>query len=367
MSAWKLKWWYKHQLKKQSSTPHKLKLHTQKLKSSCVLEIKETYRGLIEYFEKMARKIDIKNKKIGTIDGVFTQKEIEQIKSKNRFFWFIVTLFVLAETGLYYLTAQVFIPVENEVFKLVLALFLGLVVMIILNWAVSKHFEYRKKVDMKKELSLSDGDIKNARDVRYVGYFLIAICFFIILAAALVRIFYLEQMDLSGYTPEEAANLEKVGLWASYLTLGATFALGIFLAFLKGEQAENSIRYKEWKKWRDTNKRLNVYIQNKIKTEEEIKNIYKSIIEQYWQLVKELEQIWGIEYDEQDKELLLEYKSQKRAGNLTIDDNTYSKFEDVIYADYDLFKFGCERDSNVKELVTRAVNRFSKVQGEQNA
>ena len=62
------------------------------------------------------------------------------MKSLRRFYWFIVLLFVLAESGLYYLTAQVFIPGGAEYAKLILALFLGLVVMVILNFSFEKHF-----------------------------------------------------------------------------------------------------------------------------------------------------------------------------------------------------------------------------------
>jgi len=358
MFSWVFKWWRVRQLKKQTSIAHKMKLNTQRLKAECVLEIKETYKNLIQFFESVSRKIDIKNKKLGMIDETFTQKEIEHLKSKNRFFWFIVILFVLAETGLYYLTAQVFVPIENETMKIILALFLGLVVMIILNWAVSKHFEYRNKISQKEKLNLTDGDIKNARDVKIVGYFLILVCLFIILAAALVRIFYLEQMDLSGYNEIEIENLKKVGAWASYLTLGVTFALGIFLSFLKGEQIENTVRFKEWKKWRGTLIKLNKVMQNKIKTEEEIKNLYKSTIEKYWQLVKELERIWKIEFDEQDKDSFMQYKALKKAGSFKVDENLYIRFDDLLYADYELFKFGCEKDSNVNELISQATNRY---------
>ncbi len=358
MSNWVFRWWRVRQLKKQINISHKLKLNTQRLKAECVSEIKNLYNDLIKHFEMLSQKINIKDKKLAGIDGDFRQKEIEQIKSKNIFFKLIVFLFIIAETGLYYLTAQVFIPIENEPLKLVLALFLGTVVMIILNWSVSKHFEYRIKISKREELGLTDADIKNARDMRIVGYVLVFISFFIILAAALVRIFYLEQMDLTGYTAEEVANLQKVGSWASYLTLGVTFALGIFLAFLKGEQLTNSIRYKEWKKWREQTLKLNKYSQDKIKTEEEMKNIYKEIIEKYWQLVKELERIWRIEYDEQDKELFVELKNLKRSGNFKIDEATYTKYEDVIYVERGLFYFGCERDSEVNKLIQQAISRL---------
>jgi flagellar hook-associated protein FlgK len=160
-------------------------------------------------------------------------------------------------------------------------------------------------------------------------------------------------MDLSGYTAGEAANLQKVGTWASYLTLAVTFSLAIFLALLKKQQMANSYAYKRYKKWNETIKKTNEYTQAKIKAKQDLENIYKPLIDKYWQLVKELERIWGIEYDEQDKGLFEGFQNLKRSSGLKINDDAYKKFEDVLYSDYDLFKYGIEKDSEVKIIIAQ--------------
>ncbi len=366
MFSWYFRWWRIRQLKKQANIPHKLKLNTQRLKSECVYEIKEKYKPIMDSFEMLNRKLDVKDKKLKVIEAdrdehgiekekkdiLFTQGEIEKMKSLRRFYWFIVLLFVAAESGLYYLTAQVFIPGGADYAKLILALFLGLVVMVILNFSFEKHFEYREVLANKDKLSISDEELKNKRDIRILGYILGFLSFAIMLAAGLVRIYFLEQMDLEGYTAQEIANLQKVGTWASYLTLAVTFALAIFLALLKKQQMTNSYAYKRYKKWNETIKKANEYTQDKIKAKQDLENIYRPIIDKYWQLVKELERIWGIEYDDQDKDIFDELKSLKRSGGLKIDDDVYRKYEDLLYANYELFKYGIEKDSEIKNMLT---------------
>lgn len=366
MFGWFFTWRRRRQLKKQSHIPHKLKLNTQRLKAECVYEIKETYKPILDTFEMLNRKLEVKDEKLKSIktdrdehgiekeekEVLFTQGEIEKMKSLRRFYMFIVFLFVVAESGLYYLTAQVFLPGAAEPAKLILALFLGMVVMVVLNFAFEKHFEYREILANRDKLNISEHELKNKRDIRILGYILGFLSFAIILAAGLVRIYFLEQMDLSGYTAQEAANLQRVGTWASYLTLAVTFALAIFLALLKKQQMANSYAYKRYKKWRETVKKANDYTQDKIKAKNDLENIYKPLIDKYWQLVKELERIWAIEYDDQDKDLFDELKKTKRSGNLNIDEDAYRKFEDVLYADYDLFKFGIERDADIKGILS---------------
>ncbi|HED05319.1 MAG TPA: hypothetical protein ENI61_01385 [Ignavibacteria bacterium] len=257
----------------------------------------------------------------------------------------------MAESGLYYLTAQVFIPGGADYAKLILALFMGLVVMVILNFSFEKHFEYREILANKEKLNISNEELKNKRDIRILGYILGFLSFTIMLAAGLVRIYFLEQMDLTGYTVREVANLQKVGAWASYLTLAVTFALAIFLALLKKQQMANSYAYKRYKKWNETVKKTNEYFQDRIKAKKDLENIYKPLIDKYWQLVKELERIWGIECDELNKDLFDEYKKLKRSGGLTIDDDVYKKYEDILFTDYELFKFGIEKDADIKDIL----------------
>jgi hypothetical protein len=367
MFGWYFKWWRARQLKKQAHIPHKLKLNTQRLKSECVYEIKGKYKPIMDTLEMLKQKLIIKEKKLKMIEAdrdehgiekekrdiLFTQGEIAKIKSLRRFYAFIVVLFIAAESGLYYLTAQVFLPGGADYAKLILALFLGMVVMVILNFSFEKHFEYREILANKEKLKISDEELKNKRDIRIFGYILGFLSFAIMLAAGLVRIYFLEQMDLSGYTAGEAANLQKVGTWASYLTLAVTFSLAIFLALLKKQQMANSYAYKRYKKWNETIKKTNEYTQAKIKAKQDLENIYKPLIDKYWQLVKELERIWGIEYDEQDKGLFEGFQNLKRSSGLKINDDVYKKFEDVLYSDYDLFKYGIEKDSEVKIIIAQ--------------
>jgi hypothetical protein len=331
-----------------------------------VYEIKEKYKSEIGNYNRLKQKLEIKDEKMKVIktdrdeyglekekkEILFTQGEIEKMKLLRRFYWFIVLLFILAESGLYYLTAQVFIPGGSEYAKMVLAVFLGLVVMVLLNFSFQKHFEYREILANREKLNISNEELKNKRDIRILGYVVGALCLLIMLAAALVRIYFLEQMDLGGYTPEEIENLYKVGTWASYLTLAVTFALAIFLALLKKQQMENSYRYKVYRKWSGTIRKANEYKQDQLKVKNEIESIYKPLIDKYWQLVKELEKIWGIEYDEQDKDLFDELKALKRSGNLKVDEDAYKKFEDILYANYDLFKYGIERDADIKGMIS---------------
>ncbi len=395
MFSWFFTWRRKRQLRKQSQIQHKLKLNTHKLKAACVSEINELYHDVMKAFDMLSRKLEVKDKKMKIIHDSpidknqleeisekiessstdntqkttlssnetkdkYPQAKIEKMKSEHRFFSFILFLFIIAESGLYYLTAQVFLPGGSEIPKIILALFFGLVIMAVLNFSFESHFEYREYLAQRGKPDFSEEVLKNKRDFRITGYVLAVLSFFIILWAALVRINYLEQMDLSGYSVTEAENLKMVGKWASYLTLTVTFALAIFLAVLKKQQKANAIEYKVYKMLRKTRKKLNIYKQDQISAKGQFENGYMNIIEIHWQLVKEMEVIWEIEYDAQDKDLFESFKEKKRKGNLIINSVTYKQYEDILYADYELFKFGVERDAKIAERLDYIRTNFYK-------
>ncbi|PIQ09479.1 MAG: hypothetical protein COW71_06445 [Ignavibacteriales bacterium CG18_big_fil_WC_8_21_14_2_50_31_20] len=289
------KFWLKRDFKKKK----KAKLHFTKAVDSvigkCVDELIPTYQELMKKFNPIKDEIFRRIKKLGVLQGDFTQKEIEDLKSKNIMHRFILVLFISAETGLYFLTSQLFIQTDSFVMKIILSLFLALLVLVLLEWAFSQHFEYRFVIENYEKGLISNADKKNANDRRFGGYLIAALGFGIIIASGLVRIYYLEQIDLTGYTKEEIATMEIVGRWTSILTMCITLALGIFLAFLKGEQVENHLRLKEYKKWRYTTKKLNDAIKKIIDVKEIIDSLFTFIIEKYWQMLIELQVIYGEE------------------------------------------------------------------------
>jgi len=292
------KFWLRRDFKKKKKANLPFPLAADSLVGKSVDELIPTYTELMKRFNKVKDDIFRRYKKLKVLNGQFTQIEIESLKSKNIMHWFILLLFISAETGLYFFTSQLFVPNGSFIMKLVLSLFLALLVLVLLEWAFSQHFEYRYVLEKFNNGKTTKAELKNAKDRRFGGYLIAFLGFGIIISSGLVRIYYLEEVDLTEYTKHEIETMEIVSKWTSILTMFVTLALGIFLAFLKGEQVKNHLRFKEWKVWRYTRKKLNNSIAQIVDIKDIIDTLYQIIIEMYWQMMIELKSIYSDKVNE---------------------------------------------------------------------
>jgi hypothetical protein len=379
MVYWIFKLRFRRRLKKQKSDPNKVDLNVKFLKASAIIEVLDYSKAFLKQIEDNLVHILKRTKKTSVIEEgaktlrketngnseqsvVFTEYEIQKIKSLNRFYYTVVTLFILAESYLYFLTAQVFIPGSGTIPKMILALFLAMVVMVILNYSFEQHFKYRELLNKKEEGDISENELKNANDKRKVGYFLMAVSFIIILAAAFVRIYFLEQIDLTGYSQDQVESLKKVAFWSSILTLAVTFGLAVFMAMAKRNQFENKMKLQVYKKWKENISKLSQYKTSRTKIIDIIKSLLEETLEKYWQLVLEIRRIYMLEYDDNKKDIYDEYNKERMNGTLVINDTSYIKYEQIQSIDERLFKYGILNADSVKKIFEKIEDTDRKIQ-----
>ncbi|RPI19854.1 MAG: hypothetical protein EHM58_00230 [Ignavibacteriae bacterium] len=366
MINWILNFFGRLRLKRQKNDPNKVDLAVKQQKTYAINEILHYSDA---YMKKLQNVYSRMQKRYNKLKGIlkstevieentkqdkkntyeFTEYEIQKVKSLNRFYYFIVTLFIIAEIGLYYLTASVFVPPQLEALKIVLALFLATVVMVVLNYSFDTHFKYREMQQKKEENKISEHILKNYKDTRNLGYVLTAVSFLIIITAGLVRIYFLEQTDTTGYTAEEIQSNERIGFWASILTMAITFALGIFMALVKRNQFTNKLKYKLWKKWRETVTKIHEHDENRKNLLSTFNNEIKKTIEKFWQLVLDVRRIYKLECDQNKDKLHEEYKKERLKPGFSINDSVYIKYDSIQSVDEKLFKYGILNADAIKE------------------
>lgn len=378
MTQWLFKFWFRRRLKKQKNDPNKVDLAVKSLKASAITEVLEYSNVFLKQIEENYEKIYKRTKKGEVIDeGAralrneieggsdqsvgFSEYEIQKVRSLNRFYYIVVTLFILAESYLYYLTAQIFIPGSGFFPKMILAFFLAVVVMIVLNYSFEQHFKYRDLLRKRDEGKISVHELKNANDKRKVGYFLMGISFIIIIAAAFVRIYFLEQIDLSGYSADQIETMQKVAFWSSVLTLAVTIGLAVFMAMAKRNQFENKMKLRIYKKWRETNRKLSQHSSSREKLIDVIKSQLEVIVEKYWQLVLEIRRIYMLEFDENKMDIYERYKKARMNDSLVIDSKSYIKFEQIQSVDERLFKYGILNADPVKKVFLKIEETEKKI------
>lgn len=367
MALWTFKQWFKNKLFGIKDLDFKVKNRAELLRIECVAEILQKLKSRVRKIERIGLKLKVKDIKhrvqrfyrdqygneVELNEPLFTQNEIETIKKVNRNYLLVISLFIIAETALYYLTAQLFVPADMIILKLLVALFFGLIFMYCLDLGLEKHFEYKDALESFEKGNINKTTLKKFRDKKYFGYFLIVITFVAIIAAGIIRSLYLEQFDTTGLSESEIARQKLVNQFASVLTITATLATALLMAYVKQQRVEISVKHRMYKNWRKNNKERNEYLEELTQLISELKTKVYESVNKYWNLILELALIYKSDYDKKNEDLYKEYQQLKANNNLTINEKTYQKFKDIQSVDKQLFEYGIYNDTNLRDILIK--------------
>lgn len=349
-------------MKKLKGLDFKMDNITKRIKSDVLEDMKYEMKNFNK-LEEIDRKLEVKKHKLETINVIrdyfgiektrsfplFTENQIQEIKSQKRLYMFLLTLFVLSETLLYYLTAEIVVPMDNIFVKLVIGFMMAVLVFLLFDFFLKSHFVYREVIERKEELKYTEVHIKKYRDKLILGYTGLFIAIFFMISASVVRYYYLHGTDISGMNSDEIKKAETLGMWVNYLIIAFTIGIAVYLGPLKIELLKTINEYKVYKKWRQTIIRLNLFIQSAYKI---ISNHYSRLnhlMEINWQLVLGIREIFGIEFDPKYSAKFNEYKHLKKTLNFKMNKNIYESYNEVQCSDEDLFKFGILNDDYMLE------------------
>ena len=370
ITNWLFHWWYVKKLQEQQSSPFKMKLETDSLKSNCILEVENEIGMPWLALKSLAYKLGIKTvfnnririhrddfgKQSVVANPVFTQNQIAELKSKFWFYRTILISFCIAESFLYSLTASLFVPGGGLLLQIPVAIFLAILVMLGLDYAFDKHFIYRDVIERHSKKELSEIELVKYKDVRNIGYTIIVLSFTAIIFSGLARIYYLEYIPSKGLPPERLISVVQASKMASVFTLAVTLIAALYMAMLKRDQAKIGIRFRMFKTWHAAHVQRNSYTQDLIKHANKIVLTTESVIEKHWQLVIDLKRVYkmGTEYDERFESLNTEYVLLKVQPGFTLTDCLYRTFAPIQCAYEELFKYGVMNAKEIKDKLTFA-------------
>lgn len=357
-------------LRQQLNSPFKMKNETEAIRSNCIAEIEHKIEPLFLLLKTLVYRLGIKtvqnnrsrlhrfefSKPVNYSNPLFTQNEIAGIVMKYWYGIFILSLFFLSESFLYWLTAPLFVPGSSEIVKILVAFFLALLGVCCIDYGLAQHFKYRDLKPNHIENTEKSNRIKEQNDKRILGYFLIVLAFAGILFSGLARIYFLENISTSGLSDTKKTSVHEASKWASLLTLVITIATAILLGMIKRDQSKLAERYKVMKYWEKALRRRNEYSRKLIESAGKIVTETEKSIEQHFQLVLDLKRIFKMdqEFDSKYEQLNQEYLDVKSKPGFTLNDHVYRKFSHIQSAHEELFRYGIYNASEIKAKLSYA-------------
>lgn len=373
--TWVYRWWYKRRLRKYSDHPFKVRNETTALKTAVIVNIVRVAERNLKKAEEVLNKINTRQKKEKMFETykdqfgnerkiklpIFKQNEVEEARSIIRRFFAAILLFVLFESALWYFVADLFIA-EGVVFlKILMAFFLGLIFMKVLERAADYWSDYRLAEIEKEGNRISEAKFKKYKDGKVYAYLLMSFVIIAIIFAGVSRLIFLEGFDPQIYGAKEAEKLDTAYLLASIFLIILNLATAFYLASISQKYYEIKIRYKTYKSWRRHNKQFKNHISYLRELVLNLNNRIKYYIERFWQLIIEMKRIYATECDDDKKDLYKEFLELKKIPNFKINDDIYNKFEDIQAVDKGLWEYGINKDSQVVEIHTKIQIYLTKI------
>jgi hypothetical protein len=365
ITNWLFHLFYVKRLKEVQSLSFKMKLETDTLKSNAIVEIDNEVEQHWLSINGLLYKLGIKSiqnlrarlhrddfgKQALSHNPVFSANQIAAIKIA---YWVCLTLIVFlsgAESFLYKLTASLFVAGAGEVVHYIISILFAVGLMWGLGFGFDQHFKYREVMERHEKEELTDIQLHKYRDMRYIGYFLFAICFGAIVFSGFARIFYLEYIPARGMSPERVASVTKASKMASIFSLLFTLLISFVTVTLKMKLAKASIQYQVYKEWHAAHVSRNDYTQRLYEDAKKLTLEVGKIIQKYWQLVADLKRVFKMknEYDEMYATLNQEYIQLKAKPGFVVTTDIYSKFSPIQCAHEELFEFGIRNSKEIKD------------------
>lgn len=383
---WLYRWWYKKKLRKYMNQPFKIRNEANALKCSALINIVRITDRKLKEAEVRLNKLITRQKKEAMFEKyrdqfgnektntrpIFQQNEVEDAKSIVRRFFAAILLFVLFESVLWYFVADLFVSEGLQTLKILMAIFLGLIFMRVLERATELWSEYRLAEVEHNEERMTEIKFKKYKDNKKWAILLTILILLALIIAGISRLYFLEGYDPAIYGAEEAKRLNTLFMIAGIFLLILNIVTAIYLASISQKYNEIKIKYKIYRNWVKHNRKIKKYVDDLRELIIDIANGIKYYIERFWQLVIEMKRIYGQECDDDKMNLYDEYKNLKIAGNFNITKDIYVKYEDIQSTDKELWEFGINLDSQlirINEKITAyntKINEFKEITANQN-
>lgn len=370
INNWILHSWWMFRLRKVQRLAYRMKMETEALVSSCVLDIQNDIVKQWMEIKHLPFKLDVEKGEMQSArinrdefgaqttlpNPVYTLNEISRIKRNYRFFQFIIYFFPIAESALNLLFAPLFVPGQHIVVQAVFAIFLTLCMILAFDFGLKMHTQYREAKDKKGSGDVTDEQFKLYKEWRVMGIGVLYANFVSLLLLGVARIFFVHSPDVRGL---DAQKSHDIGI-ASFLTaLGAlllSFIVVIVVGALKQRFAKTAVQFDVYRKWNTAYRQRTKQAQRIIDNANALLLAVDYKTEKYFQLNVDLKRTFlgDTEHDEKYTAVAEEYVQYKRQTNYSLNDEVYRKFNTVQCAFPELFRYAVLNHEAIKEKVDHA-------------
>jgi hypothetical protein len=366
-NLWIFRFFYRKRLLEQKASPFKIKNETDSIRSACIDEVSERTKPLLLIAKNLVYKIAVKSVQNNRTrvfrsesapeevksNPLFSQNEITQFTRKYYINGITIIAFILGEAVLYYIIIPLFIPQAPLIIQIIVSLFLSFFIVVCLNYGTEKHFAYRNAVTAHEKKQITASVLKQYKDKQWLGYFLIVLSLGVSVFVAIARVFYLEQVDPQGLSPERFNSVKQASFFASFATLGITIMAAILLALIKHDQLKLGEKYHVFCYWKRMHTRRNRYIRQSIAIAHSTLAIIEKETNKHWMFCIDLKRVYHMqqEFDEKYEGLYQEYQATKDDEAFAITDAVFRKYDCIQCADEHLFKYGIRNCKEIKPII----------------
>lgn len=369
---WFLKSWiYKGRYGK---SPFKMLNFTESFQGECRESVKEKFQDITSKLDHIWTRIELKHAKekmhasFADILGkrhavkhpIFTENEIAKSKQNRWLYVFVFFLLIFFESILYSLMANMFIAKQTRKDYPGIELIFGLAFAIIFVSAL--HFAFlslwaffEAKCIVEKE------KLEKVELQPFYKKLVISIVIFIIFLVTNVYTGYIRANILEPSSTNSSVFIDKIHGPLLVFSIAITFIVALVMALLEKEISEKSEKYKVFKNWKRQQKEHKVYntkIKEMLSRCRESKEI---LIEEYWGIMKDLQRVFEVEVDDDQKALYTELNKEIADNSIdlrNLNDKNYQKYMPVALTRYELFRYGIDAD---KDIIARLENLHIKV------
>jgi|GEM_PF-4548206 len=272
---------------------------------------------------------------------ILTPEESIRMNKGKRMHLFLLILLSLIDTFLFSLIAVYFMPPESGYgSKLIFGAVAALSIILCWEGGFWGILTYIKDKHMFKT-----GQINIAKSylILIMGVLLLCAAIMLSISIGLVRMHVLEVVDTSTIDPSSKGlsnNMKEAGTWASVASMIFAFLTGILLGFSRIMTDTFGVRGAMFDKYNNSNSKISKLRNGTESFNTQAKNDVKDYIERNWKMVLYVRSKLRRDFDEEDKDLALEFKEVRKTKNLEYNDDLYNHFQDVQCMDERLFKFG---------------------------
>lgn len=348
-----LKWRYRH-------LPFKMKNWTETQKSDCIADIINDISKISIKYDHDITRWNLKWKKDEVLNcytnifgdrkelkkPIFTQNEIASISSNTIWEIFLITLFIILEGFIFSQLMNLIIPREVRRqfwwISIPIGVALSLLIVKTVKTSFTYYYDYIEARALKLEENYPDFKMDKFIKNRNISYFI-----FVAFIAFSIFAGFIREKVLLG---DAAETNPFMGKMVFFMSLTLSLMVVVVLALIEKQLHDKKIKNAVFKNWRKHEKERKEYMTS-------LKEMYtkatRSIavnMEYYWSLVLDLQRIFGLQFDDEDKVIYEIFRSRVTSKEINLNqitDEIYYIYTPIQCADEHLFKYGIERDERI--------------------